>query len=250
MRSTRLANRVVCTAGVLLLGLSAGTAQAEFVVSVYLGDAITGDTDVDLLEPGVTNLTFENVPFNAESFESPIYYGYRMAYWPDSLPRFGVAIDFTHAKAIADRSAVVTVTGTRAGVPVSGTEPVSGTFSDLEFSHGHNILTANALYRWFPAGQRDKTLLGRIQPYIGAGAGVAIPHVEVTTATSTVDEYQLGGPAVQALGGVNFDLFRYLSTFAEYKFSFAAIEADLGAGAELETNLFTHHFVIGLSARF
>ena len=246
-RSSRLLS--LTSATTVALVLSAAPAQAEFVISIYGGDVFTHDTDVDLTEPG-TSLTFENVPFDGESFEKPPYYGYRVSYWLKSRPNLGGALDFTHAKTIADRAKPVTVTGTRGGAPVSTVEPAGNTFEELEFSHGHNLLTANGLYRWFPTGQRDDSLLGRLQPYAGAGAGVAIPHVEIITPTSRTKEYQIAGPAVQGLLGVNVDLHRYISTFTEYKLTYANINADLSGGGEVEVNPLTHHFIVGLSVRF
>ena len=66
----------------------------------------------------------------------------------------------------------------------------------LEFSHGHNMLTLNGLYR-LPAR------IGRISPYLGVGAGISIPHSEIQfreDLTRTY-EYQYTGPAFQALFG-------------------------------------------------
>jgi lipid A oxidase len=89
----------------------------------------------------------------------------------------------------------------------------------------------------------------KLIPYVGAGAGVAIPHVEVgredwppKTRTS---EYQITGPAVQLLGGIEWRFAPRFSVFLEYKLSCAAIHGDVKGGGGVETNLCTHQLLGG-----
>ncbi len=106
------------------------------------------------------------------------------------------------------------------------------------------------MHRWFPKGQRDETLLGRLQPYVGAGAGITIPHVEATVGSSNTDEYQFGGPAIQGLVGLNYDVIKHVSTFIEYKLSYADLEMDIAGGGKISTETVTHHFALGISFGF
>ena len=101
-----------------------------------------------------------------------------------------------------------------------------------------------------PKGSRDNSFLGRIQPYAGIGAGVAIPHVEVAVGDSLTDNYQVGGPAVQGTVGANLDVIWGFSIFADYKLTYADIEADLGEGGSLKIEPVTNHFALGLSYSF
>ena len=226
------------------------SARGEFVISAYGGIADTMDADVKLSQPGGTDLTFSDVSWTDKSFEGPVYYGLRLNYWFKELNGWGVCVDFTHAKMYAELDDTVNVTGNRVGVPVSGAEPLRNTFKELSFSHGYNLLTFNGMYRWFPKGVRDDTFLGRLQPYVGLGLGVAVPHVEVEINGNKTEEYQYTGPAFQGLGGVNFDVYKKFSIFLEYKFTYADINADLTSGGSVEIEPWTNHFIFGLSYSF
>jgi lipid A oxidase len=96
-------------------------------------------------------------------------------------PNLGLTVDFTHAKVYAD----------------SATLASSG-WSHFEFSDGLNLLTLNALYRMPITGTK-------FVPYVGAGAGINVPHVEVTRSWGRTFEYQLGGATVKAQAGVAYE---------------------------------------------
>ncbi|MDX1388883.1 MAG: outer membrane beta-barrel protein [Acidobacteriota bacterium] len=222
--------------------LAALPSRAEFDFAIYFGAAETFKSDVQLIEPGDTNLTFSDVPWEGESFRSPLYYGARFTWWFNRAPQWGVFLDFTHAKMFAELDKTVVVSGTRGGTPVSGTEEVGETFDSLAFSHGHNMVTANMGYRF--------RIRKPIRPYVGFGLGVALPHVEVDTGGPQTNEYQVAGPTVQALGGVDFTFNKWFSMFAELKTSFSDIDADLESGGTLQTDAWTNHLVIGVSFNF
>lgn len=225
-----------------------GNAHAEFVASVYGGKAVTPDTDLTLTQPGNTRLTFEEVSWEDESFHSPIYYGLRLGYWIKEAPQWGLALDFTHAKMYAELQRSVTVSGTRNGVPVRTRERVGETFNELNFSHGYNLLTLNALYRWPQLGASG--LAGRLQPYAGFGGGIAVPHAEISLAGIAIEEYQSAGPAYQALAGLSLQAYDRLSLFAEYKLNYAELDVNLSGGNTLEAEPWTHHFIFGASYHF
>jgi lipid A oxidase len=90
---------------------------------------------------------------------------------------------------------------------------------------------------------------GILVPYAGVGLGLAYPHVEVQrvgAAPSTrTYAYQIAGPAMQVLGGVEWRFGRRLSLFVEYKLSCAAIRGDLKGGGDIATNLCTHQLLSG-----
>ena len=236
--------------GALLVMGSMGAARAELFISGYLGKASTLDSDVELTRPGDTNLTFSDVSWEDDSFYNPLYYGYRLGYWFKNQPRWGVAIDFTHAKMYGELEKTVDVSGVRNGTPVSGQERLDDTFESLSFSHGHNLLTLNGMYRWMDLGTSPEEFLNRLQPYILAGLGLAIPHVEVTLDGDQTEAYQTAGWAAQAGGGLDVDITRWFSLFAEYRLSYADIEADLQGGGTLKTEPWTHHFTAGITFSF
>jgi hypothetical protein len=183
------------------------------------------------------------VLWDGEPFKDPIYYGFRGYLWPRNA-RTGVMVDFTHIKAMARLQNVVDQSGTREGEPVAAREQLSATFRRLEFTHGYNFLTLNLLRR---AGSKERHLI----PYVGAGAGIALPHVEVLRQgrdrSERTSEYQVTFPAVQVLAGIEWRVMQHFSLFAEYKLSCAMIRGKLKTGGTVDTDLCTHQLLGGPS---
>jgi hypothetical protein len=217
-----------------------GDDGADLQLGVYGGPAYTGASDLNLVQPGGTDMTFRDVAWEGKPFRRPPYYGYRAIYWPGD--RYGVMLDFTHIKAIAIKDRPVQQSGFKDGDHVPPQAPVSATLKRLEFTHGYNLLTLNALRRGAPRGPN-------LIPYAGLGLGVAIPHVEVQRTdppqSARTDEYQITGPALQALGGIEWRFGRRLSLFVEFKLSCAMIRGDLVGGGKVTTNLCTHQLLAG-----
>jgi lipid A oxidase len=211
----------------LWIGILPASALAEFQISVYGGANTASDGEVDL-SIGALSGSFD-VDWFGDSFQKPPYYGVRGTYWLTDFarPNWGVGIDFTHAKVKADLDEL----------------PLGAVFERLEFTNGLNSVALNALYRaplndWFGL-------------YGGAGAGVSVPHVEVTIpGVTNVREYQVTGPLVQGMVGANLDLGYGVSLFGEYKASYSWNDADLDNGGSLETDILAHHFALGASFSF
>ena len=230
----------IATAAVLLyLPVSA---HAQFDATIYSGMSSSQNSDIQLVQPANTDLTFHNVSWDDKSLENPVYWGVRLTYWFPQAERWGMAVDLTHAKIHADLGASVNVTGTRAGSTVNDQEVLGNSFSDLAMSHGFNLLTINALYRWQPQP--------RLQPFAGFGAGLAYPHVEVNTSSSYTDEFQLAGWVLNGMTGLNYDLGKSFALFAEYRLSYADMKADLSGGGTLKTQVWTNHFNLGVTCHF
>src|SRR5207249_4959650 len=102
---------------------------------------------------------------------------------------WGFGVEFFHAKLYLNGGDIVRVTGSRAGLSVNASERVGSTIDSFSISHGLNFLTADVIYRWFLA-ERGKGLAGRFQPYIGAGIGAVIPHVESEIGGVSYEKYQ------------------------------------------------------------
>lgn len=198
----------------------AGLAASETLFAGYVGYPYTHPSDLRFLNPAArTDLTVKGVQWEGKPFKTPIYYGLRAAYW-GSLP-FGMMLDFTHSKAIAIPAQTVIFTGERNGAPAPGPATIRDTFKHMEFSHGHNMLTSNLLWRFLPA-------TAPVVPYIGAGAGANLPHTEVQFhgEPDRTYEYQFTGAIGQAIVGVEVRL-PFASVFIEYKFTAARYEAPL-----------------------
>ena len=215
---------------------------ADAQLGAYLGPAYTSRSSLNLVQPGGTDMTFGDIAWEGKPFRPPPYYGYRAIHWLSD--RYGVMIDFTHIKAIAIKNRQGQQSGFKDGDHVPTQAPVSATLKRLEFTHGYNLLTLNALRR---ASMRGPNLI----PYAGVGLGIAIPHVEVQRAgkpqSTRTYEYQITGPALQLLGGIEWRLGRRLSLFVEYKLTCAMIRGDLVGGGKVTTNLCTHQVPVGIA---
>jgi lipid A oxidase len=150
---------------------------------------------------------------------------------------------YNHAKVIADQNAIVSASGTRDGSPIGPKDRVGDTFNIMEFTDGLNEVFAGAMYRW---------QFARWTPYVGLGLGASFPHVEIRRTGSSIRtfEYQVTGVAVEGLVGLEYHITPRLSAFGDYKLSFSSNDADVNGGGTLETDVWTNHFILGLSYRF
>lgn len=240
-------NVLVATAiGLLALGWSS-VGLTETTMSLYGGQAWTADSNVSLQRDDDTRLRYHDVSWNTEPFKMPPYWGARLTHWPNRPSDWGLALDFVHAKMISDRAAEVRLTGTRNGIPVDAVELLGDSFDRLEFSDGHNLLTANVLRRWRTDSIDGDRVGYRTSWHLGAGIGVAAPHAEVETAGLKTAEYQLAGVAAQLIAGTSIPISARWNVFAEYKWSWAELNTDLAAGGRLRTEALTHHLNIGVA---
>ena len=264
------AEPTVVSASTRAAGPRISALNPEFVIGGYSGATYTHPSVVAITKPGAIDMTVRDFNWIGLPFKAPIYYGIRVQRW-NPVGGIGSMVDFTHAKAIAVASDQATFTGTRDGKPVEPKAQINKVFRHLEFSHGHNMLTYNGLFRWPSLGR----LSGPIRPYVGAGGGITLPHTEIGFADKNTRtyEYQFAGLVGQVLGGVEINLGR-TSVFAEYKFSFSPYEVPLSEeprgfilftdlwrqfrawatgeappGGRLATNLATHHANFGLLVR-
>ncbi len=206
----------------ILSAISLSSARAEFQFSGYTGWQSAPHSDVTVSDGHSFNAGWEG-----RSFEMPPYWGVRATWWMDNYPQFGISLDFSHAKVYADDQTM------RDDVP---------TWSAFEFSDGLNLLTVNAMYRFEPWGQ--------FRPYVGAGVGLSIPHVEVSRPSGETFEYQIGGAAFQVQAGVEYDITPEWAVFAEYKGNYAMNDVDIDSGASLKTDILTNAVNFGVSYRW
>jgi hypothetical protein len=226
--------------------ISPDSARSEVSLALYSGKSVPDQSDLHL-QQGSTDLTFKNVHWSDRSFQNPVYYGARVSYWFDEQPQSGMALDFTHAKIYLAEEDRVKVRGVRNGQAVSGTEPIADSINSFSLSHGLNMLTVNALYRWF--SNRSQSLPGQTHFYSGLGAGISIPHVEADINGVKTERYQFAaGPVVNGLVGLNYEVTKHLSAFLELKLSFADVNADLHGGGSIQTHAYLYQFIMGLAA--
>ena len=214
--------RAAALAGLLTLAGVPAWAEVEF--SLYGGlqsaphSGLTVEGDASVPDTDVT------AGWDGRSLEMPPYWGLRATWWTSDRTGFG--LDFTHSKIYADDETLAE-TG----------------FDRLEFTDGLNILTVNAWRRWPQA-------FGPVTPYVGAGIGVAVPHVEVSAGGSETFGYQLTGPAASVIAGASYPISEDWSVFGEYKGTYSMNSADLDGGGTLETDVVTNALNLGVSFSF
>lgn len=191
----------------------------EVMFAGYGGVPYTYPSNVVVKKDGLQDFTAKDVAWDGKPFVNPIYYGARIVRFGDG--RLGTMLDFTHSKALARLDDDVSFEGTLNGAPAPARARLRDIFRKLEASHGHNMLTLNGLLRL-------PSITARIQPYVGIGAGVTLPHSEVgfAKAEKRTYEYQYAGPVGQALIGLELRTAR-VSYFLEYKFTYAPYEMPL-----------------------
>ncbi|MCR8724730.1 outer membrane protein [Frigidibacter sp. ROC022] len=206
-----------------LMLTTASPALAEVELSFYLGSQEAAHSRVRGNDPGGLGDFNELIGWQGKSFAMPPYYGVRATWWKSD--RLGFALEFNHAKVYAPDS-----------------EKAAAGFTTLEFTDGINIFTGNVMYR-FP---NDSAWT----PYVGAGLGISVPHVEVTTSGGRTFNYQIGGPAATLIGGVSYAFNDKWAMFGEYKMTYSRNDVDLDNGGYLKTNIVTNALNLGISYKF
>ena len=230
----------------LLIVAMAHPVSAQWVASVYLGDAATPATTVTLDDAeNSTRLTLDAITFEDESWQSPVYYGGRIARFFQRAPWLAIEAEFIHLKVVADTAAVVRVRGTEAGATVDERRQVSAVLPRLSLSHGLNFALANVVFRVpLRTGQPSSrvSLLARV------GAGPTIPHVEATLTTDSADGYQWGRVGLHAAGGAEVSISKRIALCLEAKRTATRQVVRVGS-TELAASFATRHFVAGITYR-
>lgn len=238
--------KIILFPAVLLLGYPASLG-AETYIAGYIGGARTLSSGVTLTRLDVpTRLTFDNVAFNGKSFESPIYYGYRVGYY--FTKHIGLEGEFIHLKVQADLDPVLTVHGTLDGMPVQGQAPMRAYADQFEVSHGLNMVLANVVLRQGLVRGRDPKD-APLALIVRAGAGPTIPRPEVIVFGAAGGAYQTGPIAAHFAAGVEAKLWRGLHLLAEYKYTFTPTSFAIPNGTA-SFDVHSHHFVTGVAVHF
>jgi lipid A oxidase len=221
----RMRIRGISAIGFICFSLAALPAAADPVLSVYGGYQTAPHSNVS-----VSDGTEFTAGWEGQSFEPPPYWGVRGTWWLNDFghDEIGLAIDFSHTKVYADKD---TLNNKTPG------------WTHFEFTDGLNLLTANVLYRFQKTGRAWT-------PYVGIGAGVDIPHVEVTRPSGKTWDYQLGGISGQLMAGIDYRFTEHISAFTEYKLNYSHVNVDIDSGDTLKTNLLTHAINVGISYHF
>ena len=223
----------------------ASPAFADWTIAAYLGAAHTRPASLTLQKRfESTSVTLSPVRYRSESLEAPIYYGYRIGYFPKSS-WFGIEGELIHLKVIADTAATVEITGTLRNSAVNGSLPLSAVVERFSLTHGVNLLLVNGVFRR-PLAQRGDHARWILTARLGAGASV--PHAESIIDGRHREGYEWGGMSVQATAGLEVTVARRLSVLTEYKLTHSRQDVEIAEGSA-QTALTTHHLVAGLALR-
>lgn len=189
--------------------------MAEPYAGLYLGAAITEDNDLRT-ELELNGTPFVNGRAESLSFETSLAFGGKAGYFfeKDLLGgNVGVELDVYHYEPDLD-SQNVRFAGLLGGF--NGDFRTRLQSADIEVT----TVALNLLYRFrlLPGPQYPR---GRLQPYVGVGAGAFIARLSTETSPFDVNKEISDTdvrPGVQALGGLRFFVTRNIALFAEYKF--------------------------------
>jgi hypothetical protein len=219
-------------------------ALADWTLTMYLGGARTNDTPLVITQPSdATAIRLSPVHFDSASFESPIYYGYRAAFFPRS-GWFGIEGELIHLKVIADTTRLVDADGTLQGEMVAGQRPLQSVIERFSITHGVNLVLVNAVVRRQGHVVRDRPrwiVSGRF------GVGASIPHAESAVRGVSAEGYEWGAFSVQGAASVEAHLAGRFYGLAEYKLTRTSQDVAIARGAA-QTTLVTQHAAFGVAA--
>lgn len=235
---------VVAGSLLLLVGVAVAapsSASAEIFADVYLGGAITQDSDVDVDVEGVGGFSADDV-----DLDGSVVVGGRFGYWWDWI---GVGLD-------------VAYWGPDPDVPtVAGTDPVLGAFSlrsDLDQDVYMVALPIMVRGRFL---RDDQVPAGRVQLYGFAGPALFISTLEASvTATAAAfgtarvdDDDTATSLGVEAGAGATYMFTRNVGIFGEYRLTHFSPDYDLtlaGLSVGVDGDVTSHHFVAGVTFRY
>ena len=248
----RPAEVVSPTAGSLLLLVlllaTPAEARGDWVLGAFAGGAATRDAPLQLVQPAVgTDVTLNPVSYEGENTVWPVYYGYRLTFFPRSR-WVGIEGELIHLKVVADTRRVSHAGGVIGGHAVSGRMPVAEVFERLSITHGVNLVLVNAVLRRDLGARAANGGPARVSLQGRGGLGASVPHPESQIDGAFRSGYEFGSLSVQAAVGAQLRLVGPFSVLAEYKVTRTAQDVAVAAG-RLQTPLISHHAVVGLPAR-
>lgn len=227
-----------------------GKKRPEWVLSVYSGRSSTNDSNLTIDIPGQnTRLTYRNVRWKDKSLDMPFYYGNHLNYWPSSDATIGFGLEFIHMKVYLDPDQVTQVSGTQNGNPYNEVEPIGNTLQSFNISDGINYVTFNVIGRQ-KLRRSERYPSGQVQPYLGIGVGVVIPHAESAISGDDQAEYETDGFSWQLFGGVEYRFTPDWGVFLQYRYTDYKASVKAAMGGTAHTRFISNHVVLGTSYRF
>jgi opacity protein-like surface antigen len=231
----------IATFALAMLGFGAAPARAELAIDIFGGLSWTKSTDVAVSGIDGTNVSVSGVVSDVE-VDPGFTVGLRIGYWFESLPFLGLGVDAFYFSLPVPAQTVpttATFTGSIHGKPITSTGSGQIRLPSIDLPSAG--FSPQLMLRW-PLFTSNDMPKGRLQPYVGVGPAWAV------TIDTDKAALVLGG---LVRGGLSFQLFRHLSLFAEYRYSwFPNFELTESRGLHFQTDLETHNAVGGISIRF
>lgn len=238
----------IASVALAIVMLSSTRVRADWTFAGFVGMAKTASNTLRLRAAADnTDARLHGVAYDAKSWQSPIYYGARLAYFFEQRPWLGVEAEFVHLKAVADTARIVRTDGTLNGSSVAGSAKVGDLISHFELSHGLNLALANAIFQINAGGARTARLGGsRVAVAARLGVGPTFPHVEATFLNQQENAYQWGSPAWQVAAGADIRLWPRLHAVTEFKWTRTNQRLELPA-AQVDGVFASRHLIVGLA---
>ena len=209
---------------VLALVCLTSSVQAESQLSFFGGAQVGAALASGVSAPaGFTTSGIETTG-DLVSNNWPSVFGLRYTNWKNE--KFGYGIELDHS------------TSQDSFLSASNSSTTS-----LDFSNGLSTLTVSAIRR-YPQESSGLT------PYLGAGIGISVPKVRISSSSTTTSKYQVTGAAIQLIAGATYTLSDRWSIFGEYKGAYSENSAQLPGGGRVYTNVFANTLNVGLSLGF
>ncbi|HUU29515.1 MAG TPA: hypothetical protein VM123_17060 [archaeon] len=222
----------------------------EWRFEIFGGKFFPGSSDLSINRPSRgDNFTYHGIKWADRSFDSPIYYGYRIAKFFGSQRKSGFELEFIHAKIYSDPESRLKVTGILDNQPLEGVRRLGEQIQLFDISHGLNLLLFNFTRReaWWKKEPFDP-----VGSYVvfRAGLGPCICHTESVIEGRFREQYEFGGLGFQISAGAVMPLKRRFYIPLEYKFTQAwlrDLEVDKGvAGMDLGGS----HLILGVGFQY
>lgn len=190
----------------VLLIMMPASVLAEGFSDLYIGYAQSQDQDIS---GSVGNITTK------AEFEGGISAGYRIGYWPESIPFVGFAMEISYLEQNIKDEADLRV------IPIT---PL--------------------LMLRIPLFKSDEFPYGEWQPYLGVGPGIFMSTLKPEAGDDDYGETDVG---LDARCGVKWFLVHNFGLFLEYRYTQFSPEFD---AVIQEFDVQTHHALFGISVNF
>jgi opacity protein-like surface antigen len=232
---------LIAMAAIVLTGR---TSSAEWFADVYSGVSLTRDHDVTIRDRVVGQGVYRDADFSTS-----LAYGIRLGRYFDSVPFVGLAVDFfsfspnLHPQAVRRDGCFL----------VTGCGSFEGRTGRIDIDT--RALSLDLMLR-LPLFTTAEEPHGLLQPYVAVGAPLFITTVtpRSTRQFRNQDDETDVSVGYKGAAGLAVRIFSNLDLFGEYRYTHTSTDLDLrnalNRSASFDTELNTHSFLVGLSARW